>query len=175
MIDKSSCTNIGECVKRHGVKGELIIRLNPQLSIDSIDAAFMYFELDGSLVPFKIDTIRIKNSSDILVSFYDTENENTVTRLIQSQVYVENKDLQLDTSTTNDLTSFIGWKAEDKNIGDLGVIIDIIEITNNPLFVIDNQGSELLVPANDDLVSNIDKENRVITLTIPEGLLDAND
>ena len=174
MIDKSSCTNIGECVKRHGVKGELIIRLNPQLSIDSIDAEFMHFELDGGLVPFKVDTIRSKNSSDILVAFYDTENENTVNRLITSQVYVENSDLQIDTSDSNDLTSFIGWKAKDVNSGELGVITDVIKITNNPLFVIDKQGSELLIPANDDLVSDVDNENRIITLTLPEGLLDVN-
>ncbi len=174
MIDKSRCRNIGECVKRHGVKGELIIRLNPQLSINSIETDFIYFELEGGLVPFKIDSIRSKNSTDILVAFYDTENENTVNRLIPSQVYVEGSDLQVDTSNSDDLSSFIGWKATDVNSGELGVITDIIEITNNPLFVIDKKGTELLIPANDDLVSDIDRENRVIALTLPEGLLDTN-
>ncbi len=174
MIDKNRCTNIGECVKRHGVKGELIIRLNPQLSINSIETDFIYFELEGGLVPFKIDSIRSKNSTDILVAFYDTENENTINRLIPSQVYVESSDLQVDTSSSDDLSSFIGWKATDVKRGELGVITDIIEIPNNPLFVIDKKGTELLIPANDDLVSDIDRENRVVALTLPEGLLDMN-
>ena len=174
MIDKSSCTNIGECVKQHGTKGELVIRLNPKLSIETIDTDFLFFELDGGLVPFKIDTIRTKNSDDLLVSFFDTENENTLKRLISSQVFAKNADLQFDVSNKDDLTSFIDWVAKDKNSRELGKIVDVIEITNNPLFVIDKQGSELLIPANDDLVSDIDEENRIITLSLPEGLLDMN-
>ncbi len=174
MIDKNSCTNIGECVKRHGVKGELVIRLNTGITIDSIDVAFMYFELDGGLVPFKVKTIRSKNDTDILVSFFDTENENTVNRLIPTQVWAENTDLQIDTSTNNDLSSFVGWKAKDTNSGELGIITDIVEITNNPLFVIDNNGSELLIPANDDLITDINKENKIITLSLPEGLVNVN-
>ncbi len=174
MIDKGSCTNIGECVKRHGVKGELIIRLNPQLLIDSIDTEFMYFELDGGLVPFKIKTIRSKSDADILVSFFDTENEETVNRLIPTSVFVENADLQIGTSANNDLSSFVGWRAKDANSDELGIITDIVEITNNPLFVIDNNGSELLIPANDDLISNIDEENKIIILSLPDGLVDIN-
>ncbi len=171
IADKDSCVKIGECVKLHGVKGELVIRLIRSIYVEDIDAEYMHFELDGGLVPFKIRSIRPKNDTDILVSFYDAERESTVSRMISSDVYVENDDLDTETYFSEDLSSLTGWLAKDAKIGELGRITDVIEITNNPLFVIDHDGEELLVPANDDLVEDVDEENRILTLNLPEGLI----
>ena len=170
-VDKGGCVRIGECVKLHGVKGELVVRLIRGIYVEDIDAEFMHFELDGGLVPFKIKSIRPKNDTDILVSFYDAERESTISRMISSYVYVENDDLNTKTDFSEELNSLTGWLAKDTKAGELGRITDVIEITNNPLFVIDHDGEELLVPANDDLVEDIDEENSVLTLNLPEGLI----
>jgi len=174
MIDKNSCTKIGECVKLHGVKGEFVIRLRQGIYLEDIDAEFMHFELDGGLVPFKIRSVRAKNDTDILFSFFDVENENTVSAMITSDVYVENDDLNAEHEAGDDLSMLTGWMAKDVKQGKLGKIIDIIEITNNPLFVIDHDGEEMLVPANDDLVESFDEENKILTLNLPEGLSGVN-
>ena len=175
MIDERSCTNIGRCVKLHGVKGEFVIRLNPGIYIEDIDAGFMHFEIDGGLVPFRIKTMRSKNDTDILVSFFDAENENTVERMITSDVFVEKDDLNTDNEPVNDLSMFTGWMAKDVNHGELGKIVDVIEITNNPLFVIDNAGTELMIPANDDMIEEFDEENKVLLFCLPEGLVGVNE
>ncbi len=174
MIDKNSCTNIGRCVKLHGVKGEFVIRLNPGIYIEDIDAEFMHFELEGGLVPFKINSIRSKNDTDILVSFYDTEEENTVSRMVFTDVFVDNEDVTLDSEAGEELSALTGWKAKDVKLGDLGVITEVIEITDNPLFVIDHDGAELLIPANDDIVEQLDEENKVLIFNLPEGLINVN-
>ncbi len=175
MIDKGICTNIGRCVKLHGVKGEFVIRLNPGVYIEDIDSEFMHFEIDGGLVPFRIKTIRSKNDTDILVSFFDAENENISERMITSEVFVENDDLDTDNESVNDLSMFTGWMAKDVNHGELGKIVDVIEITNNPLFVIDHEGSELMIPANDDMIVEFDEENKVLLFNLPEGLVGVNE
>ncbi|NPA36533.1 MAG: hypothetical protein GXO47_06765 [Chlorobi bacterium] len=175
MIEKENCTNIGECVKLHGVKGELVIRLNSGIYIDDIEADFMHFDMDGGLVPFKIKSIRPKNDTDILVSFFDTENENTVKRMITSQVYVETKDLNTDVSYEDDLSLLEGWLAKDVNAGELGVIKEVMEIKNNPLFIIDHKGTEFMIPANDDMIEEFDEENRILLFRLPEGLVDVNE
>ena len=170
MIEKRNSTKIGECIKQHGVKGELVVRLKRGIYLEDIDAEFMHFDIDGGLVPFKIRSVRSKNDTDILVSFYDTERESTVLRMINSDVYVENEDIDAD-AEVDDLTMFTGWLARDVKSGELGRVTDVIEITNNPLFVIDHEGDELLVPANDDLIEQIDDENKVLVFDLPEGLI----
>ena len=175
MIEKSNCVKIGECVKLHGVKGEFVIRLHPDVYIEDIDAEFMHFELEGGLVPFSITSLRPKNDTDILVSFMDTENEATVERMTGADVYVENKDIDRDYETGEDLSMFIGWTAKDVSHGELGRITDVIEITNNPLFVIDHDGTELMIPANDDMIVEFDEENKVLLFNLPEGLVGVNE
>jgi len=175
MTDKNTCTNIGECVKLHGVKGEFVIRLKEGIWLEDIDAAFLHFDMEGGLVPFKIKTIRQKNATDILVSLYDTESESRMKRLIACSVYVENADLDMENDYRDAPVSFIGWKVKEITEGDLGKITDVIKITDNPLFVIDNHGSELLIPANYDLINEIDEKNETIVFSLPEGLLSAND
>jgi len=170
MIEKGNCTKIGECIKLHGVKGELVVRLKRGIYLEDIDAEFMHFDIDGGLVPFRIRSVRSKNDTDILVSFYDAERESTVSRMINSDVYVENEDIDAD-AEVDDLTMFTGWLARDVKSGELGRVTDVIEITNNPLFVIDHNGEELLVPANDDLIEQIDDENKVLVFDLPEGLV----
>ena len=41
----------------------------------------------------------------------------------------------------------------------------------NTLFVIDNDGKELLVPLQEEFIVGIDQENREIIFNLPQGLV----
>jgi 16S rRNA processing protein RimM len=53
----------------------------------------------------------------------------------------------------------------------LGEITDIDDSTINTLFVIDNDGEEILVPAQEEFILGIDQKNREIIFSLPEGLV----
>ena len=44
-------------------------------------------------------------------------------------------------------------------------------IDHNTLFVVDYQGEELLVPAQEEFIIDIDQKHKVITVDLPEGLI----
>ncbi|MGC1633262.1 MAG: 16S rRNA processing protein RimM, partial [Gelidibacter sp.] len=44
--------------------------------------------------------------------------------------------------------------------------------TAQALFEIDRDGIEILIPMNDAFIKKVDKENRLILLETPEGLID---
>ena len=56
-------------------------------------------------------------------------------------------------------------------LGELGKIVAVDDSAENVLFEIDHDGRELLVPAVDEFVNEIDEENRRLYMSIPEGLL----
>ena len=69
--------------------------------------------------------------------------------------------------------SLVGFTAREKRIGELGEIVDIEEQNGvNPLFVVEHNGEELLIPMVDDFISAVDVNSRVVTFELPEGLLD---
>ena len=55
--------------------------------------------------------------------------------------------------------------------GRLGEVTDVDTTTINTLFVVDHQGEELLIPAQEDFIVGIDQKHKVITVDLPEGLL----
>ena len=56
----------------------------------------------------------------------------------------------------------------DKQAGDLGEITYVDDSTQNILFHV----GERLIPAVESFISDIDHQARIITMQLPEGLLD---
>ncbi|MCJ7809125.1 MAG: hypothetical protein MUP26_02570, partial [Desulfobulbaceae bacterium] len=70
----------------------------------------------------------------------------------------------------DDLNSAVGFLAYDRDLGELGKVSAYIPHSMNPVFVIDYQGKELLVPAVQDFIDKIDFQNQKLHLILPEGL-----
>ena len=66
---------------------------------------------------------------------------------------------------------FVGFRVEDVQHGELGEVVEVDNSTVNTLFVIEKDGEELLLPAQEEFIVNIDQMHRIITVNVPEGLL----
>jgi 16S rRNA processing protein RimM len=65
-----------------------------------------------------------------------------------------------------------GFKVEDTRLGNIGIIQRVNDSNAQPLFEILNGSTEILVPLIDDFIVKIDRENKIIYLNTPEGLVD---
>ena len=66
---------------------------------------------------------------------------------------------------------FIGFDVKDVNHGDLGVIEHVDDSTMNVLFVIRRGDDEILVPAHEEFIVELNHEERFMLLDLPDGLL----
>lgn len=60
-------------------------------------------------------------------------------------------------------------------MGELGLITDVDDSTINTLFVIDHNGKELLVPAQEEFILKMDEKKRLMTVQLPDGLLNLDE
>ena len=60
----------------------------------------------------------------------------------------------------------------DTKRGNIGKITAINDSGAQPLFEIDKNGTEILIPLIDDFIIALDRKNKTITLETPEGLVD---
>lgn len=71
---------------------------------------------------------------------------------------------------------FAGFRMEDVNHGVLGEVVEVDNSTVNTLFVVEcSDGEELLVPAQEEFIVGIDQKHRLITVDLPEGLLNLDE
>jgi 16S rRNA processing protein RimM len=174
MIDKQNCRQIGTITKVHGVGGEVVVRMQPGFYSDEIETGFLFLELDGGLVPFRVTGLRDRGDNSLLVELKGISRENEAKRLVDCEVWVSVDDL-VEGEAVAPAGAVIGYKVVDEQYGYLGEVIDIDDPERNPLFVIEKGGKEILVPVADEFIVSIDDDAREITLRTPEGLIDLND
>ncbi len=67
---------------------------------------------------------------------------------------------------------FVGYSIMDQHGEILGVIREVDNTTINVLFVVQNDETELLIPATEDFIVAVDEENKLLEMYLPEGLTD---
>lgn len=177
MTEKEECVKVGLIAKPHGVNGEVVVRADAGFCADDLCYEFLLLEIDGGLVPFYAEEVRIKSSEEILVKFEFVESHTDARRLSGCNVYVRREwtdETSTNTSESNLSIGFlVGYQATDKQAGTLGIITDIDnQVGANPLFVISHNNDELLVPIADEFIVSINDKQKTILFDLPEGLID---
>lgn len=167
MIKQEEVYRIGRIGKTHGVKGELSFLFDDDV-FDRVDCDYLVLDVDGILVPFFIEEYRFKSDSNAIVKFCDVDSQPRAAELTGSDVYFPRA--LADEDDEPSLSLLVGFDLVEANSGKtIGRIVAIDESTANLLFeLVDGR----LIPANDDLIHNIDTKKKTIWMDIPDGLLE---
>lgn len=173
MINAEDVYRIGIINKPHGVHGELLFTFDDDI-FDRVEADYIICMMDGILVPFFFESYRFRSDTTALIKLEGIDTEQQAKRMTNVEVFFP-KD-HAEELEDNELTwnYFVGFLINDVNKGDIGKVTDVDDSTINTLFVVDYKGTEILIPAQEDFIVDLDREKRVITMQIPEGLLDLN-
>ena len=173
MIERNEVFQIGRITKPHGLKGELELSYTSDIFND-VDIPCFICEVDGILVPFFIEDYRFKNDGTVLVKFETIDDDERAKMLAKSPVYIERKYLPTDihASEVEGADYYIGFQIYDEDNRPIGKITAIDDETENALFFVERDGSEVIIPATDDYIIAIDDDQRIMQMELPEGLLD---
>lgn len=172
MIKKEELFLFGYFSKPHGIKGELSLHTHYDNLFDTMDEPYLDCEIDGIFVPFFIEMIRQKNDSKFLVKLEHINDDIAAKKLSNKTVYCPLVLVEDHPHEKQGLEFFIGFTLVGDTTGVLGEITDVDESTINALFKVNYQGRELLVPVVNDLLLSVDRKERKLVMTIPEGLID---
>ncbi len=170
MIEKEESSQIGFIQKTHGVKGELTLALIENVDYEALEVDFLYLDIDNGLVPFYVESYRIKSTKNVLIKLESIDTENRANELSGIAVFVNSEQLK-DQDQLSD-TDFLGYRVFDRNKGYIGEINAVLEITNNPLFSLDFEGKEILFPINPNFIIATDDAEKTVQVDLPEGLID---
>lgn len=167
MLKKEDFVYYGKFLKPHGTKGEIGLQSDGFTLGDDCD--FVACDIDGILVPFFFETIRSKSNDISIVKVERMESAEDVRFLTNRDAYIPREWVEECEELT--WSYFKGFKAIDTEQGELGEIIDVDDNTINTLFVIEGEDDEILIPAQEEFIVNIDHQNKEIIFDLPEGLV----
>ena len=172
MLRRDDVYKIGKLGKPHGVKGEITFAITDDV-FDRVDADYLVLDIDGILVPFYLEEYRFKNDDNVLVKFEDIDTQEQVRAYTGCEVYFPRHHSDSDEENMS-WAEIIGFQLVDAVSGRVvGTIDHVDDSTLNLLFEITSpEGEALLIPANNDLIEEVDIEKKMIRMAIPEGLLE---
>jgi 16S rRNA processing protein RimM len=162
----------GALLKSTGTKGEIILKFNSGLSDEILKLESILVEVDGKLVPFFIETIKIKSSATAVVQIEGINSEQSSKEFIDSDFYISKKQKREVDLVLEESIDVAGYILKDRNNKLIGTVVEFIDIARNPLLNVKVGKKEILIPANEDLIIEVDDDEQIILMNIPEGLFD---
>ena len=126
----------------------------------------VFIEFDGLPVPFYFESFTPKGNNRALVQLTGVCNLKDADELAGADVYADyfEEDQEED---------FTGWTVRDQDGREVGSVSAFEDIPGNTcLWVQRADGQEILLPLHQDLVLGVDENKHILTLTIPDGILD---
>lgn len=171
-MQKEDCFYLGKIVSKHSYKGEVLIKLDtdqPEL-YDNMESVFV--ALNHGLVPFFIERSRLHKTSLLRVQFEGVGDEATADSLMGKEIFLPLTLLPKLSGNKFYFHEVIGFAVEDKVHGHIGKITGVIDTTAQALLEVDFDSKEILIPITDAIITLVDRENKIVKVTTPEGLID---
>lgn len=163
---------IGTISSTHGLQGWLTAHIQPQFTKYLRKNGFVFIELrNETYIPHRITDIKKESEEFLLIKIKNYNNVEQAKKLTS-------KGLALPIAELSEKEQMIlgvaleGYTLEDTESDFKGTIESITETAGQILAFVSKGEHEVIVPLNQDLIRFVDKKNKLLRMTIPDGLLD---
>lgn len=168
---KEEAFYIGYFTKTKGLKGEIQLYFEFD-AYEDLELDVVFADLNGKMVPFFVSSFKLYPNNTGLFYFDDLDHIDKAQALVKKKVY-----LPLDKMPERDEDDFTyddlkGFTVSDETQGELGEIIEVNEYPQHFVATVLYQNKEILFPLNEDMIVEIDEDEKTLLVNLPEGLLD---
>lgn len=165
MID---LIHIGYSRKARGIDGSFKLHVEDAYLEDLHKARALFISIDGSEVPFIIESIDDQRS--LVVKVEDINDPEQAQRLLGTEIYLHTDEVseKVALDSQHPLT---GYTVIDQHDTEIGIIEEMIEYPDQLLAKIIISNKEILLPIHEDLILAHNEEMQHIHLTLADGLL----
>ena len=170
-MTKDKCFYVGKIVKTHGLKGEVTLRIDNEQFDDIEELNYFLLDVNEQLIPYFIEDITY-HSNKAFVLFQDLKTLEAANQFVGKSAY-----LPLDLLPEKEGNEFyshevVGYLVVDEEKGEIGNVNEIIEYPTQSIIQIIKDGKEILIPIHDDIMKDVNREEKKIYIKAPNGLID---
>jgi 16S rRNA processing protein RimM len=170
-MTKDKCFYVGKIVKTHGLKGEVTLCIDNEQFDDIEELNYFLLDVNEQLIPYFIEDIAY-HSNKAFVLFQDLKTLEAANQFVGKSAY-----LPLDLLPEKEGNEFyshevVGYLVVDEEKGEIGNVNEIIEYPTQSIIQIIKDGKEILIPIHDDILKDVNREEKKIYIKAPNGLID---
>ncbi len=158
---------IGKLTRLHGIKGSLILNLDSGPGPDTKKVKTVFLDINGVHTPFFVSEIKA-SAKNLVLTFDSVSSPEDAQKLAGKEVWLEKKNLVKEKKQAD----YTGYRLIDANKGDLGIILEIMEMPGQRMFALRVNDKEVLLPFTDEFIEKADAKSKTVFYCAPEGLID---
>lgn len=163
---------LGKLTKTHGFEGKLNIWLDVDEPEYYSKLESIFLDMNGNYIPYFIEELNL-NLNKGVVQLEDVDDADKAAELVGKDIYLPIEMLPKKTGNSFYFHEVVGFKIIDTQFGDVGIIKTVLDYPSQSLFqVITDKNKEVLIPMNGNIIQKLDRENKTITVKVPEGLIE---
>ena len=165
------CFYVGYLTKTKGLKGEVQLFFEYDTP-NKLSLKTLFLEMDGKLVPHFVSSYKLQNNQTGLFFLDDVDTIEKAEKIIRKRVYLPNKQKPKRDKNEFAITDLKGFMLHAEPYGELGKIIDVHIFPKQYVASFLYKNKEVMLPLNDHFIQKIDRENQLIHVTLPDGLIE---
>ncbi|MES2649465.1 MAG: ribosome maturation factor RimM [Bacteroidota bacterium] len=167
MIDTIS---VGKFVATFGLQGELILKhaLGRKTDLKGLTVVFIE-DKSGAQLPYFVTAARAKNHEEAFIKLEGTETKEAAQLLTRKLVWFKKEDFEKFAAPAAAISLIDFTVIEEGKI--IGRISEIIEQPHQVLCTVVIGDKEALIPLHEETLVKIDRKNKEVHVSLPEGLL----
>ncbi len=170
MISDSSFIEVATVVKAHGLNGDIkVFSLTRQPQDLNKYKVFYIREDSGDFTKLEVAGISIAGKS-IRIKFTGFNHIDDVQPFINKPLFIHRDQLAKLEGGEYYISDLIGVQVILSDGAKLGVITDVFEYPANDVYLVVDEGRELMIPATKETILKVDIDNRVMIVNLLEGL-----
>tara|TARA_A100001011_G_scaffold400738_1_gene518155 strand:+ start:83 stop:595 length:513 start_codon:yes stop_codon:yes gene_type:complete len=162
--------NLGKILKPFSYKGEVCVYST--INLKKYSFGLILLKINSSLVPFKIKSLKNQKTNIYRISFDSIDSKNKAEKLRNVEIYCEKNQLNEEDCNTSKTKQLLGYELIDINKKHIGEIVKIINNYQQDLIEVMYIEKKLLIPFVDEMIIQINHDEKVIEMELPDGILD---
>lgn len=161
---------IGRIIRAHGLRGEVSAVVLTDFPERFETTEWVYLGDEFEATPYRLESYRW-HKQNVLLTLTGVTDRTQAEGLRGQYVQVPIEEAVPLPEGAYYHYQLVGLQVKDTAGEALGTIKDIMETGANDVYVVDNDGQELLLPAIPDVIKSIDIANGVMIVQVIDGLI----
>jgi 16S rRNA processing protein RimM len=163
---------LGYVARAHSIKGALKLKVDTDFPEKYTKLKHLTLKLNTKTQKFDIQKLSYSPPDEMIVALKQITDRNTAELWKNAEVWIDIDFLPELSGTKFYFHEVIGFEVKDIQLGVIGEIVLFYETAAHPIIAVNHNGTEVLIPAVDEFITEINRNERYMIVSLPENWLE---
>ncbi|MCS7077236.1 MAG: ribosome maturation factor RimM [Bacteroidia bacterium] len=163
---------LGYVTRPHGVKGALKLKVETDFPEKYHRLKHLTLKLNDKTQKFNVQKLSYTPPDEMIITLTQISDRNTAEEWRNAEVWISIDFLPKLQGKSFYFHEVIGFEVRDKHLGSIGHIELFYETAAHPVIAVNHQGKEVLIPAVDEFIVELNRDEHYMIVSLPENWLE---